>query len=424
MAFTRLKDLKVAINKAHGAGTIDIAKASVQDLKRISVGSLSWDRALGGGIPAGRVTIFRGNESSGKTVTAYKTIANAQRLCANCFRPVFDMEFEYVGEDKIARATCDCYAKGLYRPARLRKTLEDGKVYIEKDSEYKERLKGLEENSFSEFRVALVDIERALEPSWAEKLGMDLERLLYVRPETMEEAIDIYDAIFRTGELDLIVLDSIASMTPRTEVVKSAEEWQQGLAARLMGKMARKQAAGATMVARDYHRLTTHIWINQLREKIGVVFGDNRVMSAGNAQKFTASVIVDIWASDWEKETRDTDMIKDFQTTIGKSVLITCKTLKNHTAPPQQTGSYTLIVSGDDAGKIDEEKYFLAQAEKYGLFRSTGEGNKKRWYVGKNEEFKTKAEAIARMAEPQTYQVMRDILLKYMTGQVVDARKA
>jgi RecA/RadA recombinase len=406
----RLDILKSAIRKEHGKSALGMA-SRVRDIRRISTGSLALDRALGGGIPAGKITLLRGSESSGKTATAYRALGIAQNLCANCLRPVENLEFkEEIDDDGevvvVASGNCDCYQKGL---------METVQYPEEKIPDYKRRIKELEENSYEEFRAALIDVEHVFSPKWASRLGVDGSRLLYLRPDTAEQTIDLYDDLLRTGAVHMIVLDSIAALAPREEIEKSAYEQQQALMARLMGKFTRREVSAANFIATHYRSFPTRIWINQEREKIGISYGDNTVMPAGNAQKFIGSAIVKMWPSKWERETQDSELKADFQSEIGIKVRINFKTLKNRTAPAFQTGSYTLVVSGEDAGKIDELKYFLAMAEKFGLFTTVEDGKKKSWMVG-DEEYTKKSDAIDRMMESAVYGEMRSLILDRMLG--------
>lgn len=404
----KLKVLKSAIRKEHGNAAISMA-STVREMPRISSGSLSLDRALGGGFPAGRATILRGEESSGKTVTAYRAIGVAQNLCANCFRPAQGLDF-YEEEDEdgeiivAAAGHCDCFEKGLM------KTIQYPEENI---PEYKKRIKGLKENSYQEFRVALMDVEDVYIPDWAERLGIDGRRLLYLKPYTGEQATDLYDDLLRTGAVHMIVLDSIAALSPKEEIEKSAYEATRALMARNMGIFTRKEISATNYISQYYRQLPTRIWINQEREKLNVQYGDNTVMPAGKAQLFAGSVIVKMWASKWEKEVQDADLKADFQSEIGTRVRINFKTLKNRTAPAYQKGSYTMWVAGENAGKIDEEKYFVAMAEKLGLFRVKEEGRKKIWFLG-DERYDKKGDALARMREPSTYAEMRRIILGKM----------
>lgn len=408
MRHPKLDILKSAIRKEHGNVAISMA-SSVRSVPRISSGSLALDRALGGGFPAGRVTILRGGESSGKTATAYRTIGQAQNLCANCFRLAEDLSFHEEEDDdgEILVCTsgyCDCYKKGLMKTIRF----PDEKI-----PDYKRRLKELEENSYEEFRVALMDVEFVYDPDWANRLGVDGNRLLYLKPYTAEQAADLYDDMIRTGAIHMIVLDSIAALAPREEIEKSAYESTQALMARVMGKFIRKEISAVNWLSQYYRSLPTRIWINQEREKLNVMYGDNTVMPAGKSQLFASSVIIKMWASKWKKEVQDKDLNADFQSEIGTRVQINFKTEKNRTAPPKQRGSYTMLVSGEGAGEIDELKYFLAMAEKFGLLKITGEGNKRRWFVG-DEEYDKKGDAISRIQEPNTYAFMRKVILDRM----------
>ena len=403
-----LKALKQAVNKKHGIGTMSNASV-VMHIPRLNTGSMSFDRALGGGIPIGRTTIFRGSESSGKTTNAYRVIGLAQNLCANCYRPVDNLKVTWneIEEEWEAHGECDCYQGDLF---------ETHQYPDERLDEYKARIKRYETNSYEEFRVALFDLEGAFDRAWAKRLGVDDRRLVYVRPDTAEETGDIYDNLMRTGEVDLFVLDSIAAMTPSVEVVESLEKWQQGLQARLVGKFARKVQSSANAVAKDYKRLITQIWINQEREKIGISFGDNSVMPGGKAQLFGASVIVKMWASKWEKELQESDVIDELKSEIGTRVRMNFKVLKNKTAPAMQTGSYNMIIAGEQAGSVDEQKFFMSMAERFGFFRVEIEGkSKKNWYVG-DERYNTKRDAIERINEFDIYKHVRNLIMDKLLG--------
>jgi len=399
---SKLDALKKKVNK-ESEGTI-VSAEKIQIMPRLRTGSVAFDRALFGGIPVGRTTILRGMESSGKTEKLYRIIGLAQKLCANCYRPVADLEVYEEDGNWMAKGTCDCYAGGL---------CETKQYPDETIPEYKARIKEWKVNSFEEFRVYLLDIEHGMDKPWATRLGVDLRRLGYSRPDTAEEAADLYDMLMRTAEVDLLALDSIAAMTPSTEVEESTVKWQQGLGARLMGKFTRKVQSSANSVAREYGRLITQIWINQEREKIGVMFGDNKVMPYGNAQLFAASVIVKCWASKWEREDVDKDLIQDFQSKTGTRVQMNFKITKNKTAPAMTDGSYKLWIGADRAGEVDEEKYILALAEKYHMFAEIPAGNKKEWRLG-DEKFKTKKAALARLYEPAVYQKVTGMLLDHL----------
>lgn len=415
MVSPTLSVLKKLINKEHGSGTIGNA-GLIRNIARLSTGSLAFDRALGGGIPVGRCSIFCGDESSGKTTNALRIAGLAQNICSNCYRPVKDLVVsEFIDSEGDtyweSEGKCDCFNRGIFKP----------KQYVkEKDSDFKKRLEGYKENSYSEFRVALFEPEGTFDRDWAIKLGVDLRRLLYVQAETTEELCDIYDALIRTGEVDLFILDSIAAMTPSAEIENSLVEWQQGLQARLINKFIRKILASITFVLKEKGKAPTHIWINQYREKIGgSSFGNNRVMTSGKGQLFFASIIVNFWTSKWTKEEQDKDILgDDLSSEIGTRVKVSFKTEKNKTAPPKQSGSYYMWVADDKSGQVDELKYVIGMASKLGMYREEGEGTKKIWYVG-NEKYTRKKDAIARIEEPATFVKIRQILLeRILNGKV------
>lgn len=356
--------------------------------------------------------------NSGKTEKALRIIGIAQKLCANCLRRVEDLEVHYrdiVDKDTkesvseaYATGTCDCYQAGLFDPRQYPD---------EKADEYKERLKAYEENSFEEFRAALMDMENSMVPDWAARLGVDLDRLIYFQPKSAEEGIDIYDDLLRTGAVDLIALDSIALMSPTEEIQKSAHDQQQGLQARLMGKFTRKLAATVNSAVHDFGRLPTQIWINQEREKIGVSFGDNSVMPGGKAQLFYCAVIVKLWASKREKQNINDGMIEEHKMEFGTQVRMNFKVEKSKVGPAPAGGMYILKVSGEEKGQIDQLKFLIAQAEKFGLYREEGKGAQKRWYLGK-EEYKTKKALLERIEETGVLDHIKDTVLKKMLGQV------
>lgn len=406
MRNSKLVSLKAKINSTYGKGTFVNAN-TVLDIKRLSTGSIAFDRALGGGVPYGRITIFAGAESSGKTSNALRVAGLSQLLCANCYRVVNDISYSGEGEDAIAIGKCNCYNEGLFIPVQYPDENKDT---------YKARLESYKDNSYDEFRVVFLDVEGTYDSVWAQKIGVNNDRLLYIRPETAEQAINIYCELLETGEIDLFILDSLAAMIPSDELAKNAEDWQQGLQARLLGKLSRNIVSAATSVGKGFHRFPTHIWINQVRQKIGVLFGDNTVLPGGLSQLFVSSIIVKMWSSKWQKDTRDKDLIAEFQSEYSTMVRQNFKCDKNKTAPAKQTGSFDLCISGENAGKIDESKYFMAMAEKLGMVKEDGVGNKKKWYVG-DQEFSSKKEWLEKIYEPNVYATMRNLILKKLLEQ-------
>ena len=168
---------------------------------------------------------------------------------------------------------------------------------------------------------AFVDAEHALDPIYARKLGVNLEDLLISQPDTGEQALEITDTLVRSGAVDVLVIDSVAALTPRAEIEGEMGDVQPGLQARLMSQALRKLTAS---ISRSN---TMVIFINQIRMKIGVMYGSPETTTGGNALKFYASVRLDI---------RRIGAIKDRDEMLGNQTRV--KVVKNKVAPPVQGG--------------------------------------------------------------------------------------
>lgn len=220
-------ELVKKIKKTHGeTALLRATDMKVLDTPRIPTGIFSLDYALGGGFPVGRISTLYGEKSAGKTTLFLKAIANAQNMCSECYTE-WDSEKE----------SCEC-------------------------------------GSFREMVCAYLDVEGALDLHWAKKLGVDTENLIVDVPEYAEQALDIGEALIRSGEVDVLVLDSIAFLVPQKEIENSVTKDGMGIAPRLVGKGVRKFVSAINGVGKDTGRRPTVFFTNQIRYKLGVMFGN------------------------------------------------------------------------------------------------------------------------------------------------------
>ena len=203
--------------------------------------------------------------------------------------------------------------------------------------------------------AAFVDAEHALDPEYAKKIGVDTDNLLLSQPDTGEQALEIVDMLIRSGAISVIVIDSVAALVPRAEIEGEMGDSHVGLQARLMSQALRKIAGALSSTG------TTAIFINQLREKVGVMFGSPETTSGGRALKFYASVRLDV---------RRIETLKDGTDAVGNRTRV--KVVKNKVAPPFKQAEFDILYGVG----VSREGSLIDLGVEHGIVRKSGA-----WYT-------------------------------------------
>jgi len=241
--------------------------------------------------------------------------------------------------------------------------------------------------------AAFIDAEHALDPVYAKKLGVDTDNLLISQPDTGEQALEITDSLVRSGAVDLIVIDSVAALVPKAEIEGEMGDAHMGLQARLMSQALRKLTG---LISKSN---TSVIFINQIRMKIGVMFGNPETTTGGNALKFYASVRLDI---------RKQETIKDGENAIGTRVRV--RVVKNKCAPPFKKADFDVIY---DRG-IVRESCVLDLALENNLVQKSGT-----WFSSGEERIgQGKAQAEAYLVEHKDLFLRLETKLKEIYGLI------
>ena len=231
--------------------------------------------------------------------------------------------------------------------------------------------------------AAYVDAEHALDPEYAKKLGVDIENLFISQPDSGEQALEIADQLVRSGALDIIVIDSVAALVPKAEIDGEMGEMQVGLQARLMSQALRKMTAGISRTN------TCVIFINQIRMKIGVMFGNPETTTGGNALKFYASVRLDVRSIQSIKGSTGDPLVaaKDEDSSvIGKKTKV--KVVKNKVAPPLKIATFD-IMYGEGISRLSELVELGTQLE---IIQKSGS-----WYSYKDSRLGQGAENVKKL---------------------------
>jgi recombination protein RecA len=208
--------------------------------------------------------------------------------------------------------------------------------------------------------AAFVDAEHALDPEYAKKIGVDIDALLVSQPDTGEQALEITDMLIRSGAIDVVVIDSVAALVPRAEIEGEMGDSHVGLQARLMSQALRKLTGAINQTK------TTAIFINQLREKVGVMFGSPETTTGGKALKFYASVRLDV---------RRIETMKDGTEAVGNRTRV--KVVKNKMAPPFKVADFDILYGVG----ISREGGLIDMGVEQGFVRKSGA-----WYTYENDQ--------------------------------------
>jgi recombination protein RecA len=245
--------------------------------------------------------------------------------------------------------------------------------------------------------AAFIDAEHALDPEYAKKLGVDTDALLVSQPDTGEQALEIADMLVRSGALDIIVIDSVAALVPRAEIEGEMGDSHVGLQARLMSQALRKMTGALNSTG------TTAIFINQLREKIGVMFGSPETTTGGKALKFYASVRIDV---------RRIETLKDGTEAVGNRTR--AKIVKNKMAPPFKQAEFDIVYGQG----ISREGSLIDMGVEQGFVRKSGA-----WYTYEGDQLgqgKENARAFLRDNPELADEIERRIKEKLGIGVSID----
>ena len=305
----KVQDFISKINKAYDGGVCELGgKFKALKLRRFSSGILSLDCALGGGWPFGRISVVAGEYSTGKTLIALKAIEQVEQYDHNT-----KLHVSQVDPDK-----------------------------------------------FSAGRALFIDLEGSFDLEWAVSNGFNADHHVVARPEYAEQAVDIVTDAIRQDLFDLIVVDSLANMTPTTEIEESTESWQMGLAARLINKAMRRWNASLNRMSQDADGAgPLLLCLNQFRLKIGVMYGDPRTLPGGKGQEFCSSIIL------YTKSPK----IEDGEDKETAFVEMGGTTHKNKTYVPKLNYSFKMSLKDQtdwSAGEVDNLKQLLKLGKQSG----------------------------------------------------------
>lgn len=353
-----LQEFMTDVNKSFGGNFLSqgASLGQIANVKRMSSRILGLDLALGGGWPFGRISLVAGEYSTGKTEMAIQAAISIQEHDSN------------TKMHKLRMATPAAFKPG---------------------------------------RCLWVDAESAFDPVWAASKGFDVNHHVYARPDSGEQCIDLIAKAIDEDLFDLIVLDSLAQMTPSVEVTESAEDLQMGAAARLNNKAFRRWNAILSAKSRSIKPAPAFLVLNQLRLKIGLMFGDNRTLPGGKGQEFCSSIIVYTQNGKYEKGPATEEAEVELRGTV----------VKNKTFTPKQHYAFTMgLAASSKMGKgvVDNGTPLLKYA-KEGKWLAKSGGN---WQLFGNSYPNEEAVLIALEKDPIAKLKLWRSIVGHFTGYV------
>jgi len=393
-------ELVAKVNAKFGAGAIMRASsARALTIPRLQTGIFGIDYITGGGFPIGRIIGIYGLRSSCKTLVALKTAAAAQGYCRKHLckmkrtekRKYRCEECGYRG-DELGGLCPECKELGY-----------ESHLVDKGDFE----LKCPECGEYNPFRVIWWDAEGSFENRWAAALGVDCSKLLLSRAEYAEQGVDMADAFLRAGACELFVIDTLAHLIPSAEIEASATDWQMGLQARLINKLLRRSVSAQNAQKLNSGVRPTVLLLNQVRMKLGVMFGNPETKPGGMGQEFATTIDLRMRGGKYEKD--------EYGNTLSQLVKATCE--KNKSAPPQMECTFRVWladIDGHTPGDTNELKTILGVAQSRGWFGDSSSG-----WVYDDKKFKTAKSIYKYLVEnPDELERLRQTLLAERLGTI------
>lgn len=364
---------------------IGASEEEVLVVPRITTGLYGMDLVTNGGIPQGRITMWYGERSTGKTSKVLRVLGNAQCVCANCYRPA---------ELKDGVITLPNLETGKKQEVETRIVVD------------------CECGNPRNYLCLWIDAEKVWLPSWSKKMGVDPGGVLVMRPEYGEQAYDMALAMVNRGIIDAVAIDSLAALAPKEEMEASMEQAHQGVSARMNNKFLRKLVMAMNYCANTYARSPSLWLINQYREKIGVMFGDPRVLTGGKGQGFAPTL---------EIECSPGKIDKDEKTKEVYSAEFNYYIKKNKVGVPFGRGSYSMCLTDTSlfqVGDLMEHKTVVEHAVANGFIEKPNNVT----YIFEDNKFRGMSDIVRYFGEHVgEYEKLKKDMLRFKLG-IVDEK--